>query len=44
MDRTGSQNNHAKQHLYAAAEVAFPDHLDQAQTWVHQHADRLYAG
>ena len=35
---------HAKQHLYAAAEVAFPDRPDQAQPWVQQHADVLYAG
>ncbi len=35
---------HAKEHLYAAAEVAFPNRPDQSHAWVDQQADQLYAG
>ncbi len=35
---------HAKQHLYAAAQVVYPNQPDQAHTWVDQQADLLYAG
>ena len=35
---------HAKEHLYAAAEVVAPNQPDQARIWVDQQADLLYAG